>query len=37
VSVNLVATRADMDRMKIIEGYYGVKVEPLPDDITELY
>jgi superfamily II DNA/RNA helicase len=37
VSVNLVATRADMDRMKIIEDYYGVKVEPLPDNITELY
>ena len=37
VSINLVATTADMDRMKIIEQYYGVKVEPLPDNIAELY
>ena len=37
VSVNLVATRADMERMKIIEQYYGIKVEPLPDDVSELY
>jgi superfamily II DNA/RNA helicase len=37
VSINLVATTADMDRMKIIEEYYGLKVEPLPDNISELY
>ena len=37
VSINLVATTADMDRMRIIEDYYGLKIEPLPDNIAELY
>ena len=37
VSINLVATTADMERMKIIEKYYDIKVEPLPDDISDLY
>jgi superfamily II DNA/RNA helicase len=37
VSVNLLATSADADRMKIIEKYYAIKVEPLPDDVSDLY
>lgn len=37
VSINLIATTTDMERMKIIEQYYDKKVEPLPDNISELY
>ena len=37
VSINLLATASDKERMKIIEHYYEKKVEPLPDNISELY
>lgn len=37
VAINLIATPSDRERQTIIEKHYGVAMEKLPDDVSDIY